>query len=148
SGQMALERFSKVLYGDHPYGRIFPTEEMISKYNADEVRKFYNANFGAARTNVYVAGKFDPVAVKAALTQALSGWTKGPAPLIDPPTIQARHVLETIDKPGAPQSTLYMGTPALDPSNPDYIAFVVANSILGGAFSSRITSNIREQKGY
>ena len=35
-----------------------------------------------------------------------------------------------------------------DPSDPDYLALDVTNSILGGSFASRITSNIREDKGY
>lgn len=147
-GLLALERFRRALYGDHPYGRVFATEAMVTKYTAGDARKFYAANFGAARTHVYVAGKFDPAAVKAALTQAFTGWAKGPDPLIDPPKVEAKHALETVDKPGAAQSTLYVGIPALDPSNPDYIGFTVMNNLLGGSFGSRITSNIREQKGY
>ena len=35
-----------------------------------------------------------------------------------------------------------------DPSDPDWIAFNVMDSLLGGSFGSRITTNIREQKGY
>ncbi len=46
------------------------------------------------------------------------------------------------------QSTLYIGLPTFDPSNPDYVPLVVTNALLGGSFGSRITSNIREQKGY
>jgi predicted Zn-dependent peptidase len=38
--------------------------------------------------------------------------------------------------------------PVPDPSSPDYVALSVTNTLLGGYFSSRITSNIREQKGY
>ena len=46
------------------------------------------------------------------------------------------------------QSTVIVGLPVVDPSNPDYIALRVMDNILGGSFGSRITSNIREQKGY
>ena len=46
------------------------------------------------------------------------------------------------------QSTIYVGLPTVDPSSPDYVPLTVANALLGGAFASRITSNIREQKGY
>ena len=38
--------------------------------------------------------------------------------------------------------------PVVDPSNADYVPLVVLNALLGGSFGSRITSNIREQKGY
>jgi predicted Zn-dependent peptidase len=37
---------------------------------------------------------------------------------------------------------------AVDPTSDDYIPFTVMNALLGGAFGSRITKNIREDKGY
>ena len=146
--QIAVERFRKVLYGDHPYGRFFPTEDMIKSYTLADVQKFYDENFGAQRTRVYVAGKFDPAAVKAALTKGFSGWKKGPEPLINIPKPNAVHTLELVEKPGAVQSTLYLGLPTIDPSNPDYVAMQVMHTMLGGSFISRITQNIRENKGY
>ena len=41
-----------------------------------------------------------------------------------------------------------MGLPVIDPKNPDYMKLTIANSLLGGPFGSRITRNIREDKGY
>lgn len=147
-GQLANERFRKVMYGDHPYGRLFPTAEMIKSFTIADVQRFYGSNFGAQRTHIYVAGKFDPAAVRAALTKALSGWAKGPEPLINIPKPQAAKRLEVIEKPNAVQSTLYIGLPVIDPSQPDYIPFQVMHTMLGGSFISRITQNIRENKGY
>jgi predicted Zn-dependent peptidase len=46
------------------------------------------------------------------------------------------------------QSTLIVGMPVIDPSQPDYVPLVVTNTLLGGYFSSRMTANLREQKGY
>jgi zinc protease len=145
---LARERFMKTLYPDHPYGRLYPTEEMVQKYTGDDVRKFYASNFGAARTHVYVAGKFDPDAVKQAITAAFSSWPKGHDVLVNPPKAASKRTLELIDRPNAAQSTLYIGLPTVDPSNPDYLPLQVMNTLLGGSFGSRITSNIREQKGY
>jgi predicted Zn-dependent peptidase len=147
-GPLARERFLKALYPDHPYGRLFPTEPMISGFTVEDVQKFYQQNFGAARTHIYVAGKFDAKAVKAAVTESFSGWTRGPDPLIDIPKPVTKHEVDLVDRPGAAQSTLYMGLPTIDPSNPDYIPLQVMNALLGGSFNSRITANIREQKGY
>lgn len=145
---IALEQFRKALYPNHPYGRLFPTEQMIQGYTIDDVQKFYKDNFGAARTHVYVAGKFDTAAMKKAITDAFSSWQHGPEPLIDIPKPVTKHDLALIDRPGAVQSTLYIGLPTIDPSNQDYVPLQVMNAILGGSFGSRITSNIREQKGY
>jgi predicted Zn-dependent peptidase len=41
-----------------------------------------------------------------------------------------------------------MGLPVADATNPDNVRLAVMNSLLGGSFGSRITANIREQKGY
>ncbi len=148
SQTLARERFYQALYPDHPYGRILSTDPIINSFTAEMAKKFYGDNFSAARTHIYVAGKFDPVAVKVAITQAFSSWKKGEAPLIQVPTTAAKHELDVVDRPGAAQSTVYIGLPTIDPSNSDFIPLQVMNTLLGGSFASRITSNIREQKGY
>jgi len=147
-GQLAYERFRSVLYPNHSYGRIFPTEQMISNYKIEDVQKFYKDNIGAARTHIYVAGRFDSAEMKKAITQAFSGWSRGAAPIEDIPKPVSRRTMHLIDRPGAAQSTLYIGLPVIAPGNDDYIPFVVTNALLGGSFASRITANIREQKGY
>jgi zinc protease len=147
-GSLALERFRKVLYGEHPYGRIYPTEQMINSVSLEDVRKFYADNFGAQRTHLYVAGQFDAAAVRRAITQAFGAWAKGAPPVENVPHPTSERKVYLIDRPGAPQSTIYLGLPVVDPSHKDYMPLVVTNSILGGSFGSRITSNIREQKGY
>jgi zinc protease len=148
SQPLARERFMKTLYPDHPYGRVFPTEEMINKFTVTDAQAFYKSNYGAARTHIYVAGKFDAAAVKKAITDAFSGWAKGADPLMNPPKPVTKRTLEVIDRPNAAQSTVYVGLPTINPSNPDYIPLQVMNTLLGGSFGSRITSNIREAKGY
>ena len=147
-GPIANERFRQVLYPNHPYGRLFPTEEMINRFTVEDVQKFYKENYGAARTHLYVAGRFDPAAMKKAITQAFEGWAPGSAPVENIPKPVAARSLTLIDRPGAAQSTIYLGLPVIAPGHSDYIAFQVMNALLGGSFGSRITANIREAKGY
>jgi len=147
-GSLAAERFNKLLYGDHPYGRYFPSEAMLRGYTIADVQKFYKDNFGAARTHIYVAGRFDAPAMRRQITQAFGTWARGAEPFENVPKPTAARKIHLIDRPGAPQSTLYLGLPVVDPSHQDYVEMVVTNSLLGGSFASRITSNIREQKGY
>ncbi len=147
-GALTLERFRQMMYGDHPYGRIFPTAEMVQSYSIEQVRAFYKNNFGAARTNVYVTGRFDAKAMETALRQAFDGWSKGPAPLVNIPKPVAQKQFHLIDRPGAAQSTIYVGLPVINPSDKEYVPLLVTNALLGGSFGSRITSNIREDKGY
>ncbi|HEX8513266.1 MAG TPA: pitrilysin family protein [Allosphingosinicella sp.] len=132
----------------HPYGRLFPTDAQLKAYTADDVRRFYRANFGAKRARLFVAGRFDKAAVKAAIEQAFGSWTGGPERLSLPPTPQPGPRVILVDRPGAPQSTLRLAFPGPAAGAPEDIGFRVTNALLGGSFTSRITANIREQKGY
>ena len=146
--QIAGERFRKIHYPDHPYGRILPAAEDIQKQSVANAKTFYEANFVASRAHLYVAGRFDGAAVKKAISESFSGWTKGSAAATAAPKTQAKHVLDVTDRPGAAQSTIFVGLPVPSAESPDNIPLAVTNMLLGGSFGSRITSNIREQKGY
>ena len=145
---VARMHFAKLLYPDHPYGRLYPTEDMINSFNIEAVRSFYSKNFGAARTHVYIAGKFDGKQMRKAVADSFNKWAHNADPLIAVPKPNPGRAFELSDKPGAVQSTVIVGLPVLDPSNPDYVPFLVMDAMLGGSFGSRITSNIRESKGY
>lgn len=145
--ELARERFLQALYPDSPYGRLFPTDSGLHGYTVEDAQAFYRANFSPARTHLYVAGKLDP-GLRQTIQTAFAGWPKGPKPSsVSARAVKARS-FAIVDRPGAAQSTLYIGLSVADPTSPDYIALDVTNALLGGSFGSRITSNIREQKGY
>ena len=82
---------------------------------------------------------------------ALGGW-KAPANAasrcpVSPPT-EVEHVVFVVLRPGSVQTTLDLGGFGPLRGDADYEASQVANAIYGGSFSSRLTSNIREDKGY
>jgi len=136
-------------YGaDSPYGRILPTDEQVKSYTLEDIKAFYRANFGAKRARLYVAGQFDPVAVKATIEQVFGGWAAGPERLRVVPTVQPGPRVILVDRPGASQSTLRLAWPSPVAGSPGDVPFEVMDALLGGSFTSRITKNIREDKGY
>jgi predicted Zn-dependent peptidase len=147
-GAITSEKFRSLMYPGHPYGRTYPTEAMLEGYTIDQVRAFYEKNFCAGRAHLYAAGRFDANAMAAAIREAFGDWAKGAEPLVNIPSPVSRRAVHLIDRPGAAQSTIYLGLPVIDPSHKDYVALQVTNALLGGSFGSRITSNIREDKGY
>ena len=146
--QIALEKFRSTMYVDHSYGRIFPTAEMLKGYTLTQARDYYSRTFGPKRARLYIAGMFDTAEVEAAVRTAFAAWSGAPdATAAKPNPFSARGVY-IVDRPGAPQTTILLGMPTIDPSHEDYVALSVTNALLGGAFMSRITRNIREDKGY
>ncbi|RPJ67796.1 MAG: insulinase family protein [Acidobacteria bacterium] len=145
----AQEKFHEVIYGDHPYGRLFPTDAMLAGYALEQVQAFHKAHFGPGRSRLYVAGVFDAAAMEQAIRAAFGSWGAGSAaPVPGPPAAASARRLVVLDRPGAPQSTIYLGLRVPDPSQKDWIGLQVTDSLLGGSFASRITTNIREAKGY
>lgn len=147
-GSLAAEAMARMVYGDHPFGRSFPEDGQLTSYTIEDLRSFYESQYGAARTHVFVAGRFDRPALQAALTEALADWRTGPAPTNLPPSVSEARQLELVARQAAPQSSLRMAVRGPSPGHPDWIAANVMNSLLGGSFASRITTNIREDKGY
>ncbi len=148
AGTQAWERFREIVFAGHPYSAVVASEPIVKSYKVDDVRGYYNDNYGAARTHVYVVGQFDTAKVRSAIERSFGVWKKGPDAIRNVPTVVGKRSMNTIDRPGAPQSTIYMGVPAVSPTDADFIKFVVMDSLLGSSFGSRITSNIRENKGY
>ncbi|WP_315765079.1 pitrilysin family protein [Sphingomonas sp. Y38-1Y] len=148
-GTLATAALFKRYYGaEHPYGRYVPTQAQLTGYTLDETKAFFAGNFGAKRAHLYIAGRFDTAAAKAAIQRAFGGWAPGPERVKVPYTPAPGPVVLMIDRPGAPQSTLRLAFPAPAGASAGDVPERVSNALLGGAFSSRITRNIREDKGY
>lgn len=148
-GTLANAAITRAYYGpDHPYGRVLPTPQQFGAYTTAQLKAWHAANYGAKRSHLYIAGRFDPAAVKAAIAKAFGGWAAGPERLSLPPTPKPGPQVLLIDRPGAPQSTFSIAYPAPRAGTAEDIPMRVSNALLGGSFSSRITRNIREAKGY
>ena len=146
---MAAVAFNARLYGSHPFAEVYPTVGQLQGYTIDDVRRYYGQNFGARRSHLFVSGRFDPAAMRAAVERNFADWDAGPGDFIDIPDPTKTASLQVIDRPGAPQSTILVGIPVIGVADPDYSQLMMANDILGGAgFLSRLFQNLREDKGY
>lgn len=147
-GTIAQKKYREMTYGNHPFARIFPEENALRAITVQRVRDFHARNYSAARAHLYVSGVYNARAVEKAVRDAFSDWASGAPPTVNPPVPVARRQVELVDRPNAVQSSIWMGLPVADPSATDWIALTVTDALLGGSFGSRITTNIREQKGY
>jgi len=139
---------ARAYYGNHPYGAPLPVPAQFAGYSLDDVRHFHAANYGARRAHLYIAGRFDPAAVRAAVTARFGDWAAGPERLFLPPTPKPGPQVILVDRPGAPQSTLRLAFPGAQIGTSGDFPLQVMDTLLSGSFNSRVTRNIRENKGY
>jgi zinc protease len=118
----------------------------------DDLRAFHRTYYRPENSILIVAGDVTPASVLPALEKALGTWKgEGPATTIagvpEPKQLAKRQIF-LIDKPGAAQSQIRIGWVGVPRSTPDYAHIEVMNTILGGAFTSRLNQNLREKNQY
>ena len=151
---IATVGFSRLLYGRaHRYGTpSFGTAETIKALTTDELRSFYNAAFRPDNAALLAVGDITADKLMPLAESAFGGWKAagGAAPPAALPPVDepATREVYLIDKPGAPQTQIRIGWIGVERSTPDYFPLVVLNTVLGGAFSSRLNMNLREKHGY
>ncbi|MBZ5590315.1 MAG: insulinase family protein [Acidobacteriia bacterium] len=145
------KKFFETVYGDHPYRVVGPTEESVAKVTPELLQSEHARLFRPDRALLVIAGAVDPETVRPPIRKAFGGWsTAGRAPAATPPSPAARdaRTIVVVDRPGSVQSEIRVGRPTVKVTNGDFYPMVVANTIFGGSFASRLTENIREDKGY
>ncbi len=149
---MALRVFPGLLYGaSHAYGNPYTgtgTEDSVAKLRREDLVKFHGTWFKPNNATLVVVGDTTLAEIQPKLEALFAGWKAGPVPQKNIATIAlpAKQVVYLVDKPGAIQSVIIAGVLALPKSNPDEIAIESMNTVLGGAFISRLNMNLRENK--
>ena len=143
----------EVMYGDHPYGAAPVTVDDINALTIGDLRDAYKRRIRPEDMTIFVVGGIDEADLLAALNEHFGGWKTdgGVSTVVDVKTsvaaTQAPRVI-VFDMPGAQQSNIYAATVIDPPYSDGDVAFAFANTIYGGNFTSRINSNIREEKGW
>jgi predicted Zn-dependent peptidase len=147
---LASERLRKVLFGDHPYAVVSPTEEQVAAATREQVAEFHQVHYSPANALLLAVGDFSAPRLVEQLERAFANWA-GPEveqpDEIPLPSHFGRHVW-LVHVPGAVQTQIAAANLAITRNHPDWLRLALANSIYGGAFHSRLVANIREQKGY
>ena len=150
---IAATVYMKLIYGEkhmlshNPIG----TPESITAITLDDLKSYYSKNLSPTVAKMYVVGAVK----KNSVLQSLAGIDKTMEskevliPSFEVPARPEKSVIYFYDVPGAKQSVLRFGYPALAATDEDYYPARVMNYRLGGGgFASQLTQELREGKGY
>jgi zinc protease len=145
--------YDKLLYGkDHNFSVSSAGDvATLQTITLEDIENFNRSSLVSQALDVTVVGDISQqdVLAKLAFLQNLPNEQVSLRPQPATPQL-AGNTLYLVDKPGAAQSEIrigYMGTLTYDPTG-EYFERSLMNYVLGGAFSSRINLNLREDKGY
>jgi len=154
-GAVAGLHYSALVFpANHPYHRPLGGDSAsTAALDSSTVRRFYQRSFRPDRATVVVTGDITLPEAREEIGRRFGAWpvsgsvaANGSSPAVQPSSRPTTIFL--VDKPAAAQSVVRMGHRGVQRSSVDYYAVQVMNTLLGGSFSSRLNSNLRETKGY
>jgi predicted Zn-dependent peptidase len=146
---LARRQFMKSLFGNqHPYGYQTQPDDLKS-LRPDQLAGFHKRHYTTDNLQVVVAG-WQPERALEALNRALIQLQPCFADKITRayPVETTAPGKQVVEKAGAVQHALRVGSLMVGKHHPDYPGLKVLNTVLGGYFGSRLMSNLREDKGY
>jgi zinc protease len=150
---IAANEFAKLMYGENnilAYDNR-GTEASVNRISILDLQNYYNNNLTPKLTNVFVVGAISEAKVMNNLEAVNTKWeTKDVSiPELPMPLYPKASTVYFYDVPGAKQSVIRFGYPALKATHKDYYPATVMNYRLGGgSFASQLTQELREGKGY
>jgi zinc protease len=149
--QLAIGVLQKLVYGSgHPYGyREEGTLASTKAATREDLLKMWQGGYNPGNSALVLTGDLSPGEARTYAEKYFGSW-KGSTVRREPPALHNTppHGVYLVDKPGAQQTFVLVGTPGVPRSTADYVPIEVMNNILGGLFSSRINTNLREDHGY
>ena len=152
-GAMAGRVYDLIAYGpDHILSRnALGSETALAAIGMDDLRQFMARNLAPQHARIRFVGPVDHDQAIDALVSLGQHWEPNDVaiPTYAAPSPPAASRIHFYDMPGATQSMLLFGYPALTRADPDYHPATMMNFILGGGgFASRLMQALREEKGY
>lgn len=141
----------KLRNGNHPFSEIV-TEATIENITRAHLTKYYNTYYKPNTSYLVIIGDITLKDAKKDAEKYFGSWEKGDVPTHEYqfPNKNVGTRVVFINKEDAVQSYINITYPVnLKTGDTNDIPALLANSILGsGAFSSRLLSNLRADKGY
>ena len=142
-----------ILYpsADHPYHyTLSGTKAKLEGVGLADLQAFHKANYTPKGAYLLIAGAIDKDGVKTALSRLGADWQGEKNPDIHLPLSKTPDQAKVYfyDIPGAKQSILLMGTPALSGVDPDLPKANAVNYLLGDIYTSKLNTELRVNKGY
>ncbi len=143
--------FRRTLFAGHPYGRrAAGTIQTLRSISREDVAAFYARHYTRRNAVVAVSGDVEPDEARALAERLLSGLPEGEpvADPVPPPVTRPGRRLVFVDKPERTQTQMIVGGLGTDARDADHIPLLVANTVFGGTFSSRLMQEIRAKRGW
>src|SRR5256885_3214880 len=127
------------------------TMASINGLTRDDVVNWHQTMYAPSASTLLLVGDITPAEARTVAQQAFGSWhgtRTATGPVANPVRSSTGTRVILVDRPGSVQSTIIVGQPGFQATDPDYLTMVALNQVFGGAVSSRLNTNLREKHGY
>ena len=127
------------------------TPATIGGLTRDDVVSWHRTMYAPSAGTLLLVGDLTPAEARTIAEQTFGRWTgtrATPERVSNAIRASAGTRVILVDRPGSVQSSIIVGQPGFQATDPDYVSMVALNHVLGGGFSSRMNMNLREKRGY
>ncbi|WP_072989871.1 M16 family metallopeptidase [Flavobacterium segetis] len=150
---IARNEFKKLVYGNESilsHNRI-GTEKSVESISMDDLKSYYLLNGSPSVSNFQIVGAVSENEVIKSVSSLNKEWKSKEVlfPKMPAANVVTASKIYFYDVPGAKQSVIRIGYPALAATDTDFYPATILNYRLGGGgFASQLTQQLREGKGY
>ncbi len=148
---------SRLLFGEtNPYGAPQAgLQDTVKPLALADIKAQHGGLVRPENLTILIAGDMAEAEVKAVLEKHLGAWKPAAATAAAPPSAadltapqRDKMLVAIVDRPGAVQTVVRFAAPSIRHADERRVPLTLANTILGGSFTSRLNQNLRERNGY
>ena len=127
------------------------TAASITGLTRDDVVNWHRTMYAPSASTLLLVGDITAAEARSVAQQAFGGWRATRAatgPVANPIRASTGTRVILVDRPGSVQSSIVIGQPGFQATDPEYIPMLALNHVFGGAVSSRLNNNLREKHAY
>jgi zinc protease len=146
--EIAQRVWWRTVFPDHGYGRDpMGSPNTLARIDQDDLKSFAKGHFAKDRMLIGVVGDISAAELAPLLDKTFGSLpATGSADTVPKASLSGAGKTIVVEKP-VPQSVILLGGPGIDRSDPDYYAAAILMDVLGGGFGSRLTREVREDRG-
>ena len=150
-GYVASNKLGQILYPKNHPNYNAPVEQLlndIDQVTVEDLKTFHRTFYGPKSLKIVAVGDLDSDMIETEVEKSFSDWNGGTTYKQAEAVSSSQKADEVVFMEDKTSVSVNMGIPlGIDEEHPDYLPLMLGTYVLGGNFSARLMSTVRDKEG-